>query len=612
MVQRPPHAPLPVPGDPLMRARSLAACLAAAAGLGVIGAGTASAADPILPLSEVTPGMVGEARTVVRGTDIVTFPVSVIDVQRTADGPGGSLILVRAQGPLMQQTGGVAEGMSGSPVYVTGADGVARVIGAIAYGSGDQDNVIVGVTPIEQMIDSSAGLRANERPAVAPAAPERRAVVVRTRVAARALEARHPDRIGLFPLARWTLAGVSRPLVASVAKELARSGIELTSIGPRTPRPPVPLVPGSSLTALVVGGDVVLGAIGTTTYVDGTTVLGFGHPFLGAGRTRFLMGDGYVYATVPAPIAGASYKLAEPGTLQGMIVGDRADGVTGRIGPVEAISAVSSATDVSRGTDSTVRATVAPDERTAPIAGGLVEDEPAVRVADGLGPGTLSLSITVTSPDLKAPLVYRNVYAAAGDVVSLASGQLPRLLAILMQNGVRPVTISSVSVVQRLESPVRAARIVGAAIRPRRVRPGARAILLLRVQPWRASERVIRVPITVPRGLSPGASGLRVVPKSADGGFDSSQPDLSQALGANSGQASRTAAVRRVERFAQRATGSRLSRVVAGLRRVTDDRHDAVRLLGPDDAADDPTSGVTVPVPYVIYGGRAAVRLTVR
>ena len=34
--------------------------------------------------------------------------------------------------------------MSGSPVYVTGADGVARVMGAVAYGSGDQANVIVG------------------------------------------------------------------------------------------------------------------------------------------------------------------------------------------------------------------------------------------------------------------------------------------------------------------------------------------------------------------------------------------------------------------------------------------------------------------------------------
>jgi len=69
----------------------------------------------------------------------------------------------RGSGPVMDRTGGVADGMSGSPVYVTGSDGVARVMGAVAYGSGDQANVIAGVTPIEQMIDSNSGLRANER-----------------------------------------------------------------------------------------------------------------------------------------------------------------------------------------------------------------------------------------------------------------------------------------------------------------------------------------------------------------------------------------------------------------------------------------------------------------
>ena len=594
----------------MSRRRALGACLAASAAAGLAwAAGPAAAADPILPLSQVTPGMVGEARTVVRGTDIVTFPVTVLDVQRSADGPGGSLILVRAEGPLMEQTGGVAEGMSGSPVYVTGADGVARVIGAIAYGSGDQANVIVGITPIEQMIDSNAGQRANSlAPAVAPA---RRATMVRTRAAARRLEARDPGRIGLYPLTRWTLAGVSRPVAATLSTSLAASGIQLTSIGPRTPRAPTPLVPGSSMTALVVGGDVVLGAIGTTTYVDGATVLGFGHPFLGAGRARFLLGDGYVYQTIPAPISGSSYKLGEPGSLQGMIVGDRADGLTGRIGPVEAIAAVASATDVDRGTQSTVRATIAPDERTAPIAAGLVQDEPAVRVRDGLGGGTLRLTVSVSSPDLKTPIVYRNTYAAAGDVVSLASGQANRIAATLLQNGVRPVPISSISITERLESRVRAARIVGASIRPRTVRAGGRATLVLRLQPWRAAPRVLRIPVRLPRDMFPGPSGVVVVPKSADG-FDASQPDLSQDLGVAAPLGGRNPAVARVERFAQRASGSRLSRVVAGLRRANDDRHDAVRLLGPADDADDPAAGITVPVPYVIYGGRAPVRITVR
>lgn len=591
----------------MIRRRAVAG-LAAVAAL-VAAAPAAAAGDPILPLSEVTAGMTGQARTVVRGTEIVTFPVTVIDVQRSADGPGGSLILVRAEGPLIESTGGVAEGMSGSPVYVTGADGVARVMGAVAFGTGDQANVIVGVTPIEQMIDSSGGQRANARVAARP--PARRARMVAGRAAARALERRHPDRIGLYPLARWTVAGVSRPLVPGLTRELARSGIQLTSLGARTLRPAVPLVPGASMTALLSGGDLVLGAIGTVTYLDGTTVIGFGHPFLRAGRARFLLGDGYVYQTIPAPIVGGSYKLAEPGTLQGMVTGDRADGVTGRLGSVEAIEAVATATDRARGTQSTVRATIAPDERTAPIIAGLLQDEPYVRVRDGVGGGTLTLTVSIAAPDLRRPFAYRNVYAAAGDVGALASGQVARLMAVLMQNGVRPVQISQVTVTETIESRVRAARIVGARLVPRRVRAGARATLLLRVQPWRASARTLRLRVRVPSGLDAGAAGLRVVPESL-GGFDALPADLTQDAGVGAGLAARTAAVRRAQAAAMRASGSRLTRIVAGLRRIADDRNDAVRLLAPGEDADDPTAGVSVPVPYVIYGGRAGARVVVR
>ena len=582
---------------------------ALAAGLALAGSATAQAADPILPLSEVHSGMVGEARTVVRGTDIVTFPVTVIDVERSDDGPGGSQILVRAGGPLIEQTGGVAEGMSGSPVYVTGADGVARVIGAIAYGTGDQANVIVALTPIEQMIDSSSGLRAN---AIAiPRAASRRTVIVRTRAAARALEARDPSRRGLYPLTRWTVAGVPRPLVGGLARSLAAKGIQLTSIGPRSTRPVVPFVPGASLSVFLAGGDFSLAATGTVTYVDGSTILGFGHPFLGGGPTRLLMGDAYVLQTIAAPITGSSQKIADPGNLQGMIIGDRADGVTGRIGPVEGIAGVATATDAARGTESTVRVTLAPDERTAPLVGGILQDAPALRVRDGVGGGTLTLEIAITSPDLPHPIMYRNVYAAAGDVVSLSSGQLQRLMSILLQNGVRPVPISAITVTERLEPRVRAARILGAAILRKRVRPGGKATLALRVQPWRASPRVIRVGVTLPDGLGQGSSHLTVIPN-ADGGFDPFPADLSQELGAAVPFGSRSRAVARAEGFARRATGTRLSRIVAGVRRASDDRHDAIRILTDDEDAGDPRAGITVPVPYVISGGRAGLRVRVR
>jgi len=589
------------------RRAALAAVAAGAAALAT--AGPASAADPILPLSQVQPGMVGEARTVVRGTDIVTFPVTVLDVQFTSDAPGGALILARAEGPLIEQTGGVAEGMSGSPVYVTGSDGVARVIGAVAYGAGDQANVIVGVTPIEQMIDSSAGQRANALAvSTGPARPVR---VVRDRAAAAAAERRHPAGRALYPLERWTIAGASRPLVGPLSAELARSGVRLTSIGPRTIRPPVTLVPGASITALLAGGDLVLGAVGTVTYVDGTTVLGFGHPFTGAGPARFLMGDGYVFQTIAAPITGSSYKLAEPGTLQGMITGDRADGVTGRLGPVEGIAGVATARNVARGTTSTVRATIAPDDRTAPIVAALLQDEPAIRATDGLARGTMSLRVRIESPALKRPFVYRNVYAAEGDVVTLASGAAARIASIMLQNGVRRVPITGITIDERLETRVRAARIVRARIAPRRVAAGGRAVLFLRIQPWRAAQRTIRVPVRIPDTLFPGRAAIRVIPESS-GGFDPLPADLTQQLGLGGGLPARRAAVAAADRFAARQSGTPLQRVLRALRRATDDRNDAVRLVGADDDDTDPTVGTTAGVPWVIYGGRATARVIVR
>ncbi|MGI9539365.1 MAG: hypothetical protein ACR2N6_04370, partial [Miltoncostaeaceae bacterium] len=145
-----------------------AAAAALAVGALAAVAPTGAGADPVLPLADVRTGMVGEARTVITGTTIERFPVTVLGVQRVGPIPGGTLILVRAEGPLITPIG-VAEGMSGSPVYVTGPDGVERVIGAIAFGTGDEGGLVVGVTPIESMISAARlggvplGARENSR-----------------------------------------------------------------------------------------------------------------------------------------------------------------------------------------------------------------------------------------------------------------------------------------------------------------------------------------------------------------------------------------------------------------------------------------------------------------
>ena len=80
-----------------------------------------------MPVSEVRPGMTGYAKTVARGTEIETFPVEILGVMKNS-GPSGDLILARFSGPLIDQTGGIAQGMSGSPILQNG-----KLIGAVTH-----------------------------------------------------------------------------------------------------------------------------------------------------------------------------------------------------------------------------------------------------------------------------------------------------------------------------------------------------------------------------------------------------------------------------------------------------------------------------------------------
>src|SRR4051812_10426188 len=101
---------------------------AAVAALLVPAAPALAAGDPIMPLSDVHAGMHCTGYSVVRGTDISSFDVDVVDV---ADGyglPTAPAILVDVSGPAVDATG-IGPGFSGSPIYCADAAGVMRNIG---------------------------------------------------------------------------------------------------------------------------------------------------------------------------------------------------------------------------------------------------------------------------------------------------------------------------------------------------------------------------------------------------------------------------------------------------------------------------------------------------
>jgi len=125
-------------------------------------AGAAQAADPIMPLSEVQPGMVCTARSVTHGTAISSFDAEVLDVIADDPAAGGARLLVRVSGPAIDATG-VGPGFSGSPILCDG-----RYAGAISEGIGDYGNKVLLATPIEAILGARPTAAASARRAPAP------------------------------------------------------------------------------------------------------------------------------------------------------------------------------------------------------------------------------------------------------------------------------------------------------------------------------------------------------------------------------------------------------------------------------------------------------------
>jgi hypothetical protein len=347
----------------------------------------ARAAYPIMPLSEVQPGMRCTALSVIRGTTISSFDVDIIDVvpgDEIADQP---LLLVKVSGPAIDDTG-IAEGFSGSPVVCDG-----RIAGAIAYGSGDYGNQLGYATPIEAMLDVPVPLT--------PAAAS-----LRTPADARPLAT---------PIA---VSGVANRVFAPFARAAAKAGITLTTVPAAPDRDRFPaqtLVPGASVAVGLASGDLAAGAIGTVTYVDGDRVYAFGHPFTGTGRRSLLLQDAWVYEVLDNPLGtedAVSSKLAAPGHDLGTLTYDGRDGVAGRVGAMPPTTAL------------TVTTRNAETGATR-VAHARVADEAEVGLPDGVSPIVLTAPIGV-SQAAYASLDGSPVLQSARMCVRLTIAQLPK------------------------------------------------------------------------------------------------------------------------------------------------------------------------------------------
>jgi len=449
-------------------------------------------AEEIIPIDEVRKGMRGVWKTSVEGTEISEFPLEVVGVARNFLGPGKHLIFCQALDEENRHSGPVS-GMSGSPVYLEG-----RLAGAYAYGFGqNKDQAVIGVTPIEEMLELwSKGESTHSHRVSPPDGLE----PVGLRLLTHGIQGRWLE---LLPDAgRWS--GGAEPLATS-AFGSSSAGASGVSAGERKEFPD--LEPGSSLAAVLMGGDFGLAAVGTVTTVLGGQILGFGHPFLDIGSTQIPMAGAEVLTVVRS--YGISFKLSDLGPVVGHINQDRLPGVAGVTGVEADTLPVHYRVTGPAGEVREFSADVIRHPRITPAL-----------LAIGLGQ---SLSVM---PDLESDQTYilessfrvadrsepvRQTFAASGiDLLPALRFLASREYAVLFGNPLDDFRVEAVTVEARVERGIQSAELLAANLSEVRVRSGDVPVLRLRYRRWQQGEEESTVSLEVPNGLEPGVYQLLI------------------------------------------------------------------------------------------------------
>lgn len=404
----------------------------------------------IMPVRDIKPGMHGVGKTVIKGDTIEDFYVEVIGVNGRET--SGQSILVRLYGDLIDKTGGVAQGMSGSPVYIDG-----RMVGAVAYGKTFNDPHYCFLTPIGDML--------------------------------RMLDEPRSVKEDWIPKSTSLMASGFTPYGLQYLKEkIAPFGLDAIPTGSSNMTTTKPLEPGSAVGVSLMYGDISLGALGTVTWVgDDGKVLAFGHPFMSRGDSNFYMNNAWVLGCIPN--LQTSYKIGNLGAPVGKVVKDRSSGIAGEIGEnPKAIPLFVSATDNGRGLSHSIRTAIVEDDKLMSAMVDAATVNTVSKVLNRNGGGTANVRFTIVGKDADKNQLHierENMYYSTDSVLKTITQELTDATNTLMQNKFSGVDVYAIDVTAEVSEDVKVAEITAVKALEEKVKLGEKLPIRVTLKPYR-------------------------------------------------------------------------------------------------------------------------------
>ena len=474
-------------------------------------------AGPFMALAELRPGMEGIGKTVVRGGKISTFKVRIVDI---VDNPGelDDHILIRASGEAIERSGGIAAGMSGSPIYVNG-----KLIGAI-WGAASFDvssEPIALVRPIGTMLQLLEPLR--ERLAAQPAElPASTAAVIVNGIEFR----RASTPVWISGLkgrsSAWLKEGVGSGLLKEGEQALLGLGnlgkrflhslelglgrrFDLTFFDLEVPSAMADsaergLEPGEAVGAMLAVGDVSIGSFGTLTYREGEQHFSFGQPNNQRRETEILLTRVKVLDTVQSLMM--PFKFGIPGAKLGAVLEDRSQGIAGVLGvQPESIAVRITVRDGTRGVQSDFEVDVISDPDLLPSLLFSVILNSVDTTINRIGPGTLEVDYSFRGRGLGERVERRDTFYSFSDIALTAPMQIAEVAYLLAWNDFVDPRLDRLDVEITVDEEVRAYEILELETDKESYRPGEELNYTVTVKPFREEAKEFQGSIIIPEDV---------------------------------------------------------------------------------------------------------------